>query len=51
MYERETDIDWRDTKCYVNGHEYEIGEKMKEEDETYCQKNCICLFTDELDRL
>lgn len=34
--------------CYANGHKYEIGEKMKEEDETHCRKNCMCSRTNDM---
>ncbi|KAL2745687.1 kielin/chordin-like protein [Vespula maculifrons] len=29
-------------KCYVNGKEYSIGEKLKEEDRNACDKGCFC---------
>ncbi|KAL2713248.1 hypothetical protein V1478_016946 [Vespula squamosa] len=29
-------------KCYVNGHEYSIGEHLKEEDSNPCDIGCIC---------
>ncbi|XP_011167649.1 uncharacterized protein LOC105201359 [Solenopsis invicta] len=30
-------------KCYVNGKEYEIGEKLKDEDANPCDVGCICI--------
>ncbi|XP_036144305.1 uncharacterized protein LOC105837357 [Monomorium pharaonis] len=30
------------TKCYINDHEYEIGEKLKNGDATPCDDNCYC---------
>ncbi|KAL0132317.1 hypothetical protein PUN28_000241 [Cardiocondyla obscurior] len=30
------------TKCYVNGKEYEIGEKLREEDANPCDIGCFC---------
>ncbi|XP_071566357.1 uncharacterized protein [Temnothorax nylanderi] len=31
-------------KCYVNGKEYEIGEKLKDEDANPCDVSCTCLL-------
>ncbi|XP_057320391.1 uncharacterized protein LOC130664472 isoform X1 [Microplitis mediator] len=30
------------TKCYINGHEYEIGEHLRDEDKNPCSKGCFC---------
>lgn len=30
------------SKCYVNGHEYEIGDKLREEDANPCDIGCTC---------
>lgn len=30
------------TKCYVNGKEYEIGDKLKDEDANPCDVGCTC---------
>ncbi|XP_076279961.1 uncharacterized protein LOC143208903 [Lasioglossum baleicum] len=29
-------------KCYVNGHEYSIGEKLRDEDANPCDVSCTC---------
>ncbi|XP_076245260.1 uncharacterized protein LOC143185854 [Calliopsis andreniformis] len=29
-------------KCYVNGHEYEVGEKLRDEDRNPCDIECRC---------
>lgn len=35
-------------KCYANGHEYEVGEKIREEDcFNPCDKQCICFKGDD----
>lgn len=30
------------TKCYINGHEYEVGEQLRDEDKNPCSKGCFC---------
>ncbi|XP_033305715.1 uncharacterized protein LOC117208592 isoform X1 [Bombus bifarius] len=29
-------------KCYVNGHEYSVGEMLNPEDSNPCDRNCMC---------
>ncbi|XP_071861944.1 uncharacterized protein isoform X4 [Bombus fervidus] len=34
--------DWSRDKCYVNGHEYSVGETLRPEDSNPCDRNCTC---------
>ncbi|XP_043506344.1 putative epidermal cell surface receptor isoform X1 [Frieseomelitta varia] len=34
-------------KCYVNGHEYNIGQMLKPEDSNRCDLNCTCTHYDD----
>lgn len=34
--------DMSSKKCYAKGHEYKIGERIKDEDTGPCNKGCIC---------
>ncbi|XP_033176235.1 uncharacterized protein LOC100740289 isoform X3 [Bombus impatiens] len=33
---------WSRDKCYVNGHEYSVGETLRPEDSNPCDRNCTC---------
>ncbi|XP_076751505.1 uncharacterized protein LOC143423808 [Xylocopa sonorina] len=33
-------------KCYVNGHEYDIGEHLRSEDKNPCDVGCTCMSID-----
>lgn len=37
----------RKQKCYVNGHEYKLGQRLRQEDETLCDRDCICRRTED----
>lgn len=45
LYER---IRNKNRKCYINGHEYNIGERLRKEDRNLCDKDCICRWIDGL---